>query len=299
MNVVFSFVIPHKNCPELLDRCLNTIPIREDVEIIVVDDNSEEGQTPIISRKGLRVILLDSSQSNGAGRARNIGLKYAKGKWVLFADADDCYTDYLPVLLNKYKDSENVDIVYLNACVFDEYGTESPFKTEKLIFNYLRGGGDAEKKLRYELWTPWSRMVKKSILDVNTILFDELPAGNDVMFGLKSSRYSNNIQVEPHVVYRYFKPREGSSTDYARKQMVDSRLDLKGRLLEFYKDVEYRSSTNLLDVIFSYYRNGECSVRDAIRKYQEYLKKYNVSLRSDIFFFLKNRWLLFINRNER
>ena len=36
----YSIIIPHKNIPQLLKRCLDSIPQRDDVQIIVVDDNS-------------------------------------------------------------------------------------------------------------------------------------------------------------------------------------------------------------------------------------------------------------------
>jgi len=37
----YSIIIPHKNIPHLLVRCLDSIPQREDVQIIVADDNSD------------------------------------------------------------------------------------------------------------------------------------------------------------------------------------------------------------------------------------------------------------------
>ena len=84
----YSIIIPHKNCPDLLKRLLDSIPERDDVQIIVVDDNSDEGKKPSIDRKDTEVILLDAERSKGAGRARNVGLEHAEGKWLLFADAD-------------------------------------------------------------------------------------------------------------------------------------------------------------------------------------------------------------------
>ncbi len=39
-EIVYSIIIPHKNIPLLLQRCLDSIPQREDIQIIVVDDNS-------------------------------------------------------------------------------------------------------------------------------------------------------------------------------------------------------------------------------------------------------------------
>ena len=40
-EINYSFIIPHKNIPDLLQRCLDSIPRREDIQIIVVDDNSD------------------------------------------------------------------------------------------------------------------------------------------------------------------------------------------------------------------------------------------------------------------
>ena len=39
----FTIIIPHKNIPLLLSRLINSIPVREDLEIIVVDDGSDAG----------------------------------------------------------------------------------------------------------------------------------------------------------------------------------------------------------------------------------------------------------------
>ena len=38
----YTIIIPHKNIPNLLERLLNSIPCRDDLEIIVVDDNSSD-----------------------------------------------------------------------------------------------------------------------------------------------------------------------------------------------------------------------------------------------------------------
>ena len=45
MPVHLSIVIPHKNIPELLARCLRSIPERDDIQVIVVDDCSDAANT--------------------------------------------------------------------------------------------------------------------------------------------------------------------------------------------------------------------------------------------------------------
>ena len=47
MEILYSIIIPHKDIPCLLQRCLDSIPPRDDVQIIVADDDSSldvEGQ---------------------------------------------------------------------------------------------------------------------------------------------------------------------------------------------------------------------------------------------------------------
>ena len=88
----FSIIIPHHNTPELLKACVDSIPIRDDLQIIIVDDNSDKSVVdfnnfPGVACKNLEVVL--SQKGRGAGWARNEGLKYAQGKWILFADSDD------------------------------------------------------------------------------------------------------------------------------------------------------------------------------------------------------------------
>lgn len=39
-SISFSIIIPHHNIPDLLERCIASIPMRDDVEVIVVDDRS-------------------------------------------------------------------------------------------------------------------------------------------------------------------------------------------------------------------------------------------------------------------
>ena len=40
--IKYSIIIPHHNIPKLLRRCLKTIPWRQDVQVIVVDNGSDE-----------------------------------------------------------------------------------------------------------------------------------------------------------------------------------------------------------------------------------------------------------------
>lgn len=86
----YTIIIPHKNTPDLLAYCLSTIPMQDDVQVIVVDDNSypqkvDFGNFPQWGGRNYEYYL--TKEGKGAGYARNVGLERAKGKWVLFVNA--------------------------------------------------------------------------------------------------------------------------------------------------------------------------------------------------------------------
>ena len=94
VNILYSIIIPHYNIPELLQRCLNSIPDLPSFQVIIVDDCSDGKIVdfryfPGMERENVKCIFL--KERHGAGFARNLGLRYACGKWVLFADADDFF----------------------------------------------------------------------------------------------------------------------------------------------------------------------------------------------------------------
>lgn len=292
--VNYSFIIPHKNCPNLLQRCVNSIPERDDVQVIVVDDNSDEGMKPSLKeRNNLQVILLDAEQSKGAGRARNIGIEYAKGKWLLFADSDDYYSfDSLTSLLYKYEKNDNIDLVYLNASIINEMEKVTPFRTDKLIKDYLNGIKGAEMELRYSIWTPWSRMVKRELVKNNHIKFDEIAACNDKMFCLSCSRCARSIAAEDIMVYYYYKSTRGSITDKQRNHlMLDGLLDIRGRTIELYKTVGYRPLPAFIELVFFTKYTKGLTIMQVFSKYRKVLTRYHRSMIIDISCYFKKRLL--------
>lgn len=83
MEPHYSIIIPHKDIPKLLQRCLDSIPQRDDLEIIIVDDNSDPDIVDFDKFPGkdrLNTIIVFDKTGKGAGRARNVGIKNAKGK---------------------------------------------------------------------------------------------------------------------------------------------------------------------------------------------------------------------------
>ena len=212
-EILYSFIIPHHNCPFLLNRCINSIPQREDIQIIVVDDNSEDDKKPFISdRSDVDIIYIDKNETKGAGHARNVALLKAKGKWLLFADADDFYKEDFIYVLDKYKDS-SYDIVYLNFEYRDgvtlELLPDLPFKKS---FDLYDGSQNLKDEIRFHHNVPWTKMIAKSYVDNHNIYFEEVPNGNDILFSMLSGYFTNNITVVKEPVYVYLRNINSIST---------------------------------------------------------------------------------------
>ena len=120
----YSIIIPHKNIPSLLRRCLDSIPERDDLEIIVVDDNSKEDtirDLQTIHRNNLQIIY--TKEGRGAGYARNVGISKAQGKWILFADADDYFEEIAFNTLDLFTNSK-AQLVLFNSRIFTVNATD-------------------------------------------------------------------------------------------------------------------------------------------------------------------------------
>ena len=219
----YSIIIPHKNIPALLQRCLDSIPRREDVQIIVVDDNSDTDKVDFANFPGLNdpfVEVIFGKNENGrkgAGYARNLGLECAKGKWLLFADADDYFLSEAFAYFDEYVASE-YDIIYWNRNNFDTY------------FSLLD-----EDILRYQYYAPWSKMIRRSLVEKNCIRFEEVIASNDIMFSVKIGFYANRIVADNRKLY-FHVFRKGSLVNTISPEIV------KARLIEIVKGTKFLNS---------------------------------------------------------
>ncbi|MDD2494938.1 MAG: glycosyltransferase family 2 protein [Tissierellia bacterium] len=218
-SINYSVIIPHKNIPDLLERCLQSIPIREDIQVIVVDDNSDPDKVnflefPGLNRKNTEVYF--TKEGKGAGYARNVGLTKAKGKWLIFSDADDYFNECFNDLLDKYLNIE-VDLVIfqtnsIDAVTLDQIESrgKSYNKWIKKSFNY----GEILEELRYKLHPPWGKFVSRKLVALYKIKFDEVYSSNDVMFSVLTGHYAEKILIDLN--YLYCSTVRNGSLEYSR-----------------------------------------------------------------------------------
>ncbi len=221
--IEYSIIIPHKNIPQLLQRCLDSIPVRNDVQVIVVDDNSDADKVNFDNFpkwKGENYEYYLTKEGKGAGYARNVGIKHAKGRWILFADADDKFlTSNFSKLLDAPK--EKYDVICWPTEILNTNGTTEPFtmtwRYGKDTFNKeLYGNFEIYDNylpdILYVLYAPWHKMTKLSLIKKHSLSYSEIPACNDIYFSTCLATKTTNIGIFSDVVYLYIK-RNNSISD--------------------------------------------------------------------------------------
>lgn len=98
-KIVFSIIVPVYNVEKYLDECLNSILNQsfKDYEVIVVNDGSTDNSYEILKKyKKNEKINIYTQNNHGLSYTRNVGVKKAKGDYLVFIDSDDYIEkDYL------------------------------------------------------------------------------------------------------------------------------------------------------------------------------------------------------------
>lgn len=225
-----SIIIPHYNSPQYLRILLASIPDYSDIQIIVVDDKSTERVEEYEKFKeecvGKNIEFYDNDGIKSAGTCRNIGLQHAIGEWLLFADADDYFTEGFYDVVSRYMNSD-YDIVFFPP-------TSVVMGTEELSNRHLVMAGKVhnycenpdrknELELRYRVMGPVSKLIRRAMVLENKIWFEEIIASNDVLFSAKCGYAAKRIKADMQVIY-CITAHMGSLTTQWREEILETRL---------------------------------------------------------------------------
>lgn len=202
---LYSIIIPHYNVPELLERCLHSIPQREDVQVIVVDDCSPDADRLVLHCPALQrndVEFYRTLQGGSAGRARNVGLEHARGRWLLFADADDFFVPELLSMLDTYAQSKEDLIYFRTRSVRSDDISQPASRSEWLDVLW----SDYERVRDPQMLcgrcpVVWGKMIRRELVEQHVIRFDETRYSNDFWFAANVALRARRVAVVKDIIY--------------------------------------------------------------------------------------------------
>ena len=140
---IVSIIIPVYNDQQYLEQCLTSVTMQtlQDIEIICIDDASQDNSPSILNRFSLtdkRIRTYYFSEQKSALVARKQGVKMATGKYIMFLDADDYLElNACEIVVGKII-STNVEILHFTSEI-ENYGAASEERikmNEKLLLPY-------------------------------------------------------------------------------------------------------------------------------------------------------------------
>lgn len=223
MKPIVSVIVPVYNVETYLSQCIDSVrgQTLKNIEILCVDDGSTDRSFSLLenlSQQDGRIHIFRQTNA-GAGKARNLGLAKAQGKFIYFLDADDFI---VPDCLERFvRAIQTADICVGNAYYIDSkgqktknFGVIGSAKAQQIIRVRER-----EKDL-YQLFAigVWTKLYRREFLTKNRIEFQEIRTCNDLSFYYVSLGLAEEIRVlgdEPIIYSR--RERNGSiSSDRGR-----------------------------------------------------------------------------------
>lgn len=221
----FSIIIPVYKIEEYIEECVNSIlPAlnKSFDEIIFVVRTLNDASIDLIHKLNFvnsKIIIQDGI---GLSNARNCGLKYANGKYIIFLDGDDfADTNVMRDLLNGIRNKK----YFFDIVITDFYVYNPNINKTKLIQQFGRKKIIGLSKIIEEFshrecfWNVWRCIYRKDFLLENKICFLENAYAEDLDFTIRVFLNDPNTVFIPAAYYHYRLGRDNSlmnSTSFER-----------------------------------------------------------------------------------
>ena len=127
---MISIIVPVYNTEKYLDQCIQSVLVQTytNWELLLINDGSTDLSGTICDQYATkdRRIRVFHKENGGVSSARNVGLDNARGKWIMFIDADDWVEPSMLKELRTVALDNNADYVYCDL-LFD-YGKYQKYK---------------------------------------------------------------------------------------------------------------------------------------------------------------------------
>lgn len=274
MDNLVSIIIPVYNVDKYLDECLNSIlnQTYKNLQLIIIDDGSTDNSTKIIEiyeKKFSNMIFL-RQQNKGVSVARNLGIQYITGDYVLFIDSDDFLEAHMiEKMVRKIKD-ENSDIAICgyktyfgenmreNKCVNLQVEKNKRYTNIDVINMML------EYKIRGFLW---NKLFSRKLINSN-FKFDEGRYIEDWYPVFESIYCSKEISFIVEPLYNY-RQRSESCLHRLTSKKIDDYLYAINKIYRHINNGSIKINSNIISIF-----NIQNKYNIISQFYNVYKKKY-------------------------
>lgn len=213
-----SVVIPVYNVEKYIRRCLESIIAQENrgytIECLIIDDASPDNSMTIVKEiianyhgSAITFRIIRHKVNKGLSEARNAGIKVSTGDFLFFVDSDDELLENSFVrFLDYYQKYPLVDVIIGNSLDFESrhlsYSQIEESASPPIMVNDKRI--ILQQVLKREInRNVWNKLIRRSIIVNNNILFDVGLLYEDVIWTYRLYSSVSSILIIPELTYLY------------------------------------------------------------------------------------------------
>lgn len=203
-EIKISVIIPCYNQEQLVTKAIDSIPKRDDIEIIVIDDGSTDNSWNNLMKYRdtheyiLNLIYLYNEENKGVAYTVNRGYDVARGEYIVLLGSDDYF--YTDKFVEIIKELDGTDLVYFDVRINN--GEEWDLNDDTKIL----------------LCGSYKFMRREFIGDTRNPL---KVTGEDRPFYMELLSKKPTEKFTHKIIKHYNHPRDGSLTDLVRKGLLN------------------------------------------------------------------------------
>ena len=239
-----SVIVPAYNVGRYVRRALESILVQtcRDFELLVVDDGSTDDTPGILDRIAERDVRVDvfHLENGGAAAARNYALDRARGKYVIFVDADDWAEPTMIEEMVAAAERDRLELLIAGFYIETFYGeghqlTELKSRPSCTYTTQHAFRADAYRLFDENLlYTPWNKLFLRERIERLGVRFKPT-FWDDFPFVLDYIRDVERVGVTERAYYHFIREREDSETARWRPGVYEKREEEHGWMLDLYE----------------------------------------------------------------
>ena len=201
--MLLTIIVPAYNEQDRIVRALDSVPIRDDIEILIINDGSTDKTLSVAKKyakehpeRNIRVISY--KENKGLGHAKNVGYDNAHGDYINQLDCDDYL--YTEVYERVMAELDGTEMVYMDMRI--DNGDIWVLREET---KHLWCGGPL-------------RFIRRDFL--GDLRCPEIRAGEDWFLNEELQKKPHTDKFTSLVGYHYSFPREGSLCDLRSRGLL-------------------------------------------------------------------------------
>ena len=241
MKPLVSIIIPVYQVEKYLDRCISSVLAQshQELEVILVDDGSADRCPEMCDQwkaRDSRVVVIHQ-ENGGLSKARNVGLKIAKGEIIGFVDSDDWIEPNMVELLLAALLETGADIAVGGIKTFTDDSEDVVYTQPKPFVRKLYIAEEALRRLLlfvkgFICSGVWNKLYRRSILLNNT--FPEGKLHEDVLWTARAIGNAKTIVSINQICYHYLLRSDSLSHDTRQKvKLIYDELEMNEQRLEY------------------------------------------------------------------